>query len=143
MIHSIVFTGESYLNEYLLTVAGTHRGHSHHVHTVLKVSQRPDDAGLRVQAGVLLLVAEAGHGVLVGDPREVHQVHVLDVLVGGDTLTYHKMYQVNGPPHLTEHRVSVLSGRHRVRVSEDALGAGHKQDGRSKNRFYSRKFATS
>ena len=119
----------SYLNDYLLTVAGTHRRHSHHVHTVLEVSQRPYNAGLRVQTGVLLLVAKAGHGVLVGDPREVHQVHVLDVLVGGDALSYHKVYQVNGSPHLTEHSVSVLPGRHRLWMSEDALGAGHKEDG--------------
>ena len=118
--------------ENLVTVAWAHRGHPHHVHAVLKVPQGPDDAGLRVQTGVLL-VADARHGVLVGDPGEIHQVHVLHVLVGRDALPYHKVYQVDGPPHLAEHGVPVLPRRHRVRVAEDALGAGHQQDGRPGN----------
>ena len=113
--------------ENLVTVAWAHRGHPHHVHAVLKVPQGPDDAGLRVQTGVLL-VADARHGVLVGDPGEIHQVHVLHVLVGRDALPYHKVYQVDRSSHLTEHGVSVLSGGGGLRVSEAGLGGGDQQD---------------
>ena len=68
---------------------------------------------------------------LIQHSRHVYQVHVVRPLVSGDPLAYHKMYQVDGPPHLTEHGVPGLPGRGRVGVAEDALGAGHQEDGGS------------
>ena len=61
---------------------------------------------------------------LIRHSRHVYQVHV----VSGDSLAYHKVYQVNRSSHLTEHGVSVLAGRGRLWVSEAGLGGADQQD---------------
>ena len=54
---------------------------------------------------------EAEAGVVVGDAGQV-RVLQRGVEVGRDSLAYHKVYQVDGAPHLAEHSVPVLPGRH-------------------------------